>query len=432
MRWKINTALASTFLLAVFGVVLGSPVETKANPSSSACSSRYQVAWEMPLRDSDIGRDLSDVLKRSEFGLARINAIRRTAIARGPGGRVALQMNIPAGENRSSTFFLAPLGRPGVDAACLSLMVYLENGFEWPRSGAGTKMGWGLWGGDNVSALSGGTYPSQQGGWSTRNVNSNWGFRLYSYHLNRPGRYGAQGTPVARFNTSTWGTGRWHKIEVEIVLNDPGRDNGYAQIWLDGGNRQTMTNLRFRNSRDWGIRGLMFNDMWGGRTSDPKQFSPKAQKMWYADYKLYTRSGGAVAQAPSSSSSDNTVSKTTTSTTSNTTNSTTNSTTSNTTNSTTSGGEFGAISPSGSTNRSNVVLRWRPYPGAERYYLRVDDQRNRSMILGTTVSPSRACSSSECTYQISSLPASQLTWGIRPQNGSQHLAGYSTLSIDTR
>lgn len=306
MKWTIDTARAAVLLLAGVGLTLGLPVETKAGPSSSACSSRYQTAWEMPLRDSDIGRKLEDVLQRSEFGLARINSIRRTSIARGPGGRVALQMNIPKGENRSSTFFLAPLGKPGPDAACLSLQVYLENGFEWPRSGAGTKMGWGLWGGEDVSTLSGGTRPSQQGGWSVRNVNTDWGFRLYSYHLNRSGQFGQQGTPVARFNSSDWGTGRWHKIEVEIVLNDPGKNNGYAQIWLDGENRQTMTGLRFRNSRDWGIRGLMFNDMWGGTTSNPKQFSPKRQKMWYANYTLYTGKKTSATNNTSSPSSDDT------------------------------------------------------------------------------------------------------------------------------
>jgi hypothetical protein len=416
MKRTIGTTLASIFPLVVLGVALGVPVETQANPSSSACSSRYQLAWEMPLRSDDVGRRLVDVLKRSEFGTERVDAIRRTSIARGPGGRVALQMDIPRGENRSSTFFLAPLGKPGVEAACLSLMVYLENGFEWPRSGAGTKMGWGLWGGDNASGVSGGTYPNQQTGFSVRNVNNDWGFRLYSYHLNRPGRFGQQSSPVARFNTSDWGTGRWHKIELEVVLNDPGQSNGYAQVWLDGKNRQTMTNLRFRNNSNWAIRGLMFNDMWGGNTRNPDQFSPKAQKIWYANYKLYAKRRGAVPQSTSASSSADT--------------STSTSPSSNASSSAGSG--FGAVSPSGSTNRSNVVLRWRPYAGAERYYLRVNDRRNGSMIVGTTVWPNRACSSSECTHQISSLPAGQLEWMVRPQNGSRHLAGYSALSIDTR
>ena len=29
-------------------------------------------------------------------------------------------------------------------------------------------------------------------------------------------------------------TGRWTKIEQEVVLNDPGQKNGTLRLWLDG------------------------------------------------------------------------------------------------------------------------------------------------------------------------------------------------------
>ncbi len=371
----------------------------------------------MPLRSSDVGKNLESVLKRSEFKTTRINAIRRTSIARGPGGRVALQMDIPKGENKNSTFFLSPLGNPGVDAACLSLMVYLEDGFQWPLSGAGTKMGWGLWGGDDASAVSGGAYPDQQTGFSVRNVNNDYGFRLYSYHLNRSsGKHGQQGKSVARFNTSAWGTGRWHKIEMEVVLNTPGKTDGYAQVWLDGKNRQTMTNLRFRNSSKWAIRGLMFNDMWGGNTEDPKQFSPKAQKMWYADYKLYTSSKTAVASPPSTPSGG--------------TGSSTDSP--EPSNPSSGGSSFGAVSPSGTVGTGTTVLKWRPNPDANRYYVRVLTKRakwsDRKDIYGGTVYPSK-CTASMCSLSIGSLSPDQYEWMVRSQRDSTIIDPYSTLAF---
>lgn len=337
---------------------------------------------------------------------------------------MALQMDIPPGENRSSTFFLGSLGKPGVDAACLSLMVYLENGFEWPRSGAGTKMGWGIWGGDNASRVSGGWYPNQQTGFSARNVNNDNGFRLYSYHLNRSGKHGQQGSPVARFRSSDWGTGRWHQIEMEMVLNTPGKSDGYIQVWLDGKNRRTMTNLRFRDSSNWGIRGLMFNDMWGGNTSDPKQFSPKAQKMWYADYKLYTSSGNSVARSPTPSPDVSTPSSAPVS------------QPTSTAPAPTSDGAFGPVSPNGSgTDGRNLALQWRPDSTADKYYVRVmtraERWADRKDIYGGSVWPNRNCNSSRCSLSVGTLPRGEYEWFVRPQYGSTN-GSYKSMTFNVQ
>lgn len=64
MKWTIDTALASIFSLVVFGAALGLPCEAKADPSNSACSSRYHSAWKIPL-GGDGGCDLRDILPRA-------------------------------------------------------------------------------------------------------------------------------------------------------------------------------------------------------------------------------------------------------------------------------------------------------------------------------------------------------------------------------
>jgi hypothetical protein len=377
----------------------------------------------MPLRSSDVGQALANVLQRSEFSTTRnVSGDRnRVAIGRAPDGTVALQMNIPKGENRTVDFYLSPLGNKGVDAACLSLRVFMESGFKWPAEGGGTKMGWGLWGGSSPSKISGGTPVNEQLGWSVRNVNSVWGFRHYSYHLNRPSRYGHQGSPLARWESSAWRSGRWHTIELEVVMNTPGQSNGYLQLWLDGGNRKTLTGLVFRRNSDWAIRGLMFSDIWGGTTRDPQNWSPKAQKMWYADYKLYTANGGAVSRSQSTSSASTTSTPTSTST--------------SPTATASSGGAFGPVSPSGTIGGSNVVVSWNPDSKADRYYVRVLTQAarwaDRKDMFGGNAYASRHCNSAGCSLGVGNLPPGNYEWFVRSQIGST-AGSYKSLTFSVR
>lgn len=364
----------------------------------------------MPLGASDVGKPLADVLKRSEFSASRVRELHRTEIARAPGGRVALQMNIPKGENKLNAFWLDPLGNPGVDAACLSLNVYFPSGFQWAPGGG--KMAWGLWGGDRAHYLSGGTPPSQQEGWSVRNVTGNPGFRLYSYNLNRPDNHGQYSVHSPKWMSSDWRTERWHKIEMEIVMNTPGKADGYAQMWLDGKNLRTMRNLVFRKDTKWKIRGLMWADLWGGTTSDPNRMSPRKQNMWYADYKLYTMKGGAapsVAQSPSSDEPS--------------TNSPSEPTSSN------AGGAFGAIAPSGTVGGSNVTAQWTADTNADRYFIKVVNRANKNTVFHQTVHLNPACSGSTCRSSMGNFPKGSYDWMVRPVYGSSQ-GKYSVLAFE--
>jgi hypothetical protein len=412
MQLRFSRPLAAMGIAVASMAALANAAQAQ---SSTPCSSRYSLAWEMPLRSSDVGRPVTEVLKRSEFSTVRnlFGDRSRVAIGRAPDGTVAVQMNIPKGENRTSTFFLDPLGRKGVEAACLSLRIFFENGFEWATGGGGTKLGFGLWGGDAASKLSGGTRPSDQLGWSVRNVNSSYGFRLYSYHLNRPGAHGQQGgSGLARWGSSDWRPGQWHDVDLEVVMNDVGRNNGYAQLWLNGKHRQNMTNLRFRNNSDWAVRGLYFSDIWGGKTSDPDFWSPKAQKMWYADYKIYTQSGATVSRSSPPDTSTNTSTNTATS----------------SNQSSRSGGSFGAVAPSGTVNGSSISVQWSADSSADRYYVKVVDTRSRSAVFGGSTWPNRSCSGSACSLSIGSLPRGQYEWMVRPIVGST-TGSYSRMSF---
>ena len=393
MRLPAHAASITCAFGIFFSSMSSAPAYAQSNIPETPCSTRYSLAWEIPFRNTDVGTPIGTVLSRSEFSLARTeHTFSRMSVGAAPDGTVGLQMNIPRGQNAPNGFYLDPLGSKGVDAACLSLRLFLPNGFEWPKQGGGTKMAWGLWGGE-PRRLGGGTYPANQLGWSVRNVNSIWGFGLYSYNLNRPGKHGQYGPRVDRWGTSNWGTGRWHEIEMEVVLNDPGRSNGYAQVWLNGQSRRTMTNLIFRHNNEWAIRGLMAQDMWGGNTADPINFSPKNQRMWYANYKLYTRHSSNNLQISEPSAATPT-----------------------------SSGSFGPTAPSGSVGGRSVTLTWTPDADADRYYVRVLTNRarfqDRRSVHGSTVQRS-SCSQSQCTLTIGNLPRDEYEWMVRPHYGSR-------------
>lgn len=424
MQRTITTALVAAGMVAA--LLLGGAGDAQAQ-SSTPCSSRYKLAWELPLRASDVGQKLSNVLNRSEFSTVTKNSLSGISIARAPDGTVALQSDIERGKaskNHNNLFYLSSLGSRGVEAACMTVRLFMQSGFEWPTDG-GTKMGWGLWGGDRTTYVGGGATPGNQTGWSVRNVNSQWGYRLYSYHLNRSqngthGEYSRDWSP--RWGTSEWNAGRWHTVELEVVMNTPGRSDGYTQHWLNGKRVGAMTNLQFRRNTNWAIRGLMFHEMW-------QATSPKAQKMWYANFKFYTGNGGAVAASTPQSSGSGQSSGS---------NQSSGSASSGSSGSSSgsassgSGGSFGAVAPQGTVNGRNLVVTWKPDSRAERYYVKVQTRSTKSAVFGKVAWPTQSCSASQCSLNLGNLPNGDYDWMVRPQNGSTAIASYSQMSISVR
>jgi hypothetical protein len=192
-------------------------------------------------------------------------------------------MNIPQGINWNNQFESAPFGTRGVDAAVLSVDMFLQSGFDWATSGG--KFAFGFWGG--TGDVGGGVPVSQQKGFSIRNVRGNdqngKGIALYSYHLNRTsGNFGqtssGKSAPLAK--------GRWVNIQLELHLNTVGSNNGYALLRVDGKQVADMRNLNYRRDNSIAIRGLLWNDMWGGNEQDRVNWSPKSEKMWYSNYRI--------------------------------------------------------------------------------------------------------------------------------------------------
>lgn len=54
-------------------------------------------------------------------------------------------------------------------------------------------------------------------------------------------------------------TGRWHQMAAEIKLNDIGKSNGVARLWVDGELALERTNLRWRLAPDQTFNSILYH-----------------------------------------------------------------------------------------------------------------------------------------------------------------------------
>ncbi|NET48353.1 MAG: hypothetical protein F6K09_06420, partial [Merismopedia sp. SIO2A8] len=78
--------------------------------------------------------------------------------------------------------------------------------------------------------------------------------------------------------------GKWHHIEQEVVLNDPGRENGRIRVWLDGEQVLDREDLIFRSTSELKIEGIFFSTFFGG--GDKSWATPKDVYIDFADFSV--------------------------------------------------------------------------------------------------------------------------------------------------
>ncbi|MDX1540346.1 MAG: hypothetical protein R3349_02970 [Geminicoccaceae bacterium] len=161
----------------------------------------------------------------------------------------------------------------GTDAACLVYRVRFSEGFDFARGG---KLP-GLHGG---RAPSGGEDVSGEDGFSVRFMwRADGQGELYEYIVNASTDFGLS------IGRGTWRfpTGRWLELQLEVVLNTPGRADGVARAWVDRHPVVDQTDVAYRTVDDIHISGLMFSTFFGG--SDRSWASPKDQHIQFADFR---------------------------------------------------------------------------------------------------------------------------------------------------
>jgi hypothetical protein len=178
-----------------------------------------------------------------------------------------------AGRAIGGTGFQARVLSVPLDCAFLSYRLRFASNFDFVRGG---KLP-GLFGGIGNS---GGRIPTGTDGFSTRYM---WGAQgrgqVYAY-LPTSVNYGtAIGQGAFRFLP-----GQWHLLEQQVVLNDPGKNNGVIRVWFEGKLVVEARSLRFRDVPTLKIDGIFFDLFFGG--SDPSWATPKDTYVEFADFSV--------------------------------------------------------------------------------------------------------------------------------------------------
>ncbi|MFB2938924.1 polysaccharide lyase [Aerosakkonemataceae cyanobacterium BLCC-F154] len=164
--------------------------------------------------------------------------------------------------------FFANLNMQPRDALRLSYYVRFSDNFDFVKGG---KLP-GLFGGNNNT---GGKIPDGTDGFSTRYMwRRNGDGEVYAYLPTSK----KHGTSLGRGNWQ-FQPGKWHFIEQELTLNQPGKNDGRIRVWFDGEQVLDEKELAFRTTKDLKIEGILFSTFFGGGDS-----SWASSKDVYADF----------------------------------------------------------------------------------------------------------------------------------------------------
>jgi hypothetical protein len=210
----------------VLGYVVYAAYDTATEPP---CSERYPAPIRFALQTAT-GKALTAIELQARAGLRDVGVIDNAtvvAVNDGPSPD-ALEVklrNLPGGDDTSAKarngieFRWSPPGLNGT-ATCLSYSVWLPEKFDFGRGGFLP----GVFGGEPGTVR-------EQAASDLLTVALEWSDEgkpslTAAFEGGERLRLSGAGTPMA--------TGRWTKVEQEVVLNDPGQKNGTLRLWLDG------------------------------------------------------------------------------------------------------------------------------------------------------------------------------------------------------
>lgn len=174
-----------------------------------------------------------------------------------------------------------------VTFAQLSFDVYFEDDWQWVRAGKMHGVG-------PAKIVSGGR-PKQPDGWSSRMMwHRDGGAHNYLYDQDQSRKYGKGD----RTEGPVMEKQRWHHIVFETKLNDPGKANGEARMYVDGELVAEDNGVEFRGvgGEETLIQKMLFSTFHGG--NDPS-WAPRDENGDYTT--VHARFDNFVVTAPDSS-----------------------------------------------------------------------------------------------------------------------------------
>lgn len=247
-------------LLISIGYVANSFVATDTTPK---CESRYSGATEFSLVN-ERGVPLSPIELQARAGLDEWGVLSNAKVVElesGPASH-AIQVSLEKGTGSGFVdnvprggigFRWTPLEMGKSEAACLYYNAWIPQDFEF--SGAGGLPG--LVAGANFNPRADAV---KGNGFAARIAWNHDG--KFGISAQVAGDDGWQNLPVARGVVEV-PRGRWVSIEQEMVLNSPGKADGYTRLWIDGKIEFDKKGLSLRTDPNEMMSGVMFDVFYG-------------------------------------------------------------------------------------------------------------------------------------------------------------------------
>lgn len=277
---KINTKIvlfnAAAVLVAVSALIAAAR-SVFAPSSVRPCSERYSNSIAFQLERN--GQFLTATDIQARVGARDDGLVENVEVVKPRDGRIpaALRVSLrngqsgagPAAGKGGMSFLWSPKAVQSETAACLSYDVFLHGDLEFQTGGTLP----GLRGVDR-------TQQSQDG----FVANLSWrpdGLAGVAVAVTQKGE---SQRVRADIDNVTLGKGRWIKVEQEVVLNAPGRDDGTLRLWLDRALVLDRSNISFRNTADVTVAGVAV-DVFYGR-DDAAAYAPSETKIWVSPFEL--------------------------------------------------------------------------------------------------------------------------------------------------
>ena len=243
-------------LLGVFlvGYVLKSAVTTEHQPP---CSTRYPAATLLPF-ESEPGAPFSPIELQARFGITEQNVLENMEAVAGSGGAAHTVLDVKLGRaafknnpapKGGASFQWRPIGMEQPIAACLSYSYFLQDGFDFSKTGGILP---GLYGAEQTTedgqradkwkfATRVVWHEDSVGGVFVDNPS---GPEIDPLTVIDPGHYQVQ-------------SGRWVAIEQEVVLNTPGQSDGVIRLYVDGELKVENSAATLRDSDTIKLKGVL-------------------------------------------------------------------------------------------------------------------------------------------------------------------------------